>query len=449
MSNEFIAGAAVTDVTPRNSRFLFGYPHVERYSTGVHDPLLSSALYVSDGKTEALFSANDLIFIPKDLSLRVRSRIQEATGVPAAHMTVSATHTHSGPVTVDYVSNQADPLVPKADPGYLRFLENTILETAIEAVAAARPATAGLGIADGTGIGTNRRDPCGPADLEVPVLLLRSRTGDPIAAMIVCCMHPTVLHEDSTLISADLPGMARKYLREHLLGDNCPILFHTGPEGNQSPRHVTRENTFEEAERLGAILGRAIARTIPNIACDHHIALAADRRFVELPPREFPSLKEAEKRLDQARRKLAALQKTGAPHTDVRTAECDWFGAEETRTLAEAAQSGRLEQVRRSVMPAEIQLIRVGKWHFVSWPGEMFVEYGLAVRKACPNSFVIALANGELQGYIVTPEAAAEGGYEASNALFAPRGGDLLTTASTEMVTAASPPGCDPCAAEG
>ena len=39
---------------------------------------------------------------------------------------------------------------------------------------------------------------------------------------------------------------------------------------------------------------------------------------------------------------------------------------------------------------------------------------------------MINLANGDLQGYIVTEEAALEGGYEASNALFGPDSGRIL-----------------------
>ena len=55
------AGAAIADITPADSQFLFGYPHVNRYSTGVNDPLLSTALYLSDGVTQAIFVANDAI----------------------------------------------------------------------------------------------------------------------------------------------------------------------------------------------------------------------------------------------------------------------------------------------------------------------------------------------------------------------------------------------------
>jgi neutral ceramidase len=112
----------------------------------------------------------------------------------------------------------------------------------------------------------------------------------------------------------------------------------------------------------------------------------------------------------------------------------DWFGAEEGLTLAKAAEAGRLDAVYRSCLPAEIQAIRVGPWWFVGWPGEIFVEYALAVKAQRPHTFIISLANGELQGYIATEEAADGGGYEASNALFAPLSGQILVDATLELL---------------
>ena len=152
MSRRFEAAAAAVDITPKDSQFLSGYPHVERYSTGVHDRLLSSVLYLSDGATDAMFIANDIVFIPKDLAGRVRGRIERATGIPAGNIMVTATHTHSGPITVDYLSNEADPVVPKADPNYLQFMEDRIFEAATEAHQSAQPAKIGLAIADGAGV---------------------------------------------------------------------------------------------------------------------------------------------------------------------------------------------------------------------------------------------------------------------------------------------------------
>ena len=50
------------------------------------------------------------------------------------------------------------------------------------------------------------------------------------------------------------------------------------------------------------------------------------------------------------------------------------------------------------------------------------------------DTCVISLANGELQGYIVTEAAVSEGGYEASNAIFAPAAGQTLVEATVRLV---------------
>jgi len=435
MAGTLIAGAATADITPKGSQFLFGYPHVERRSTGVHDPLLSSALYLADGRTELMFVADDIIFVPRDLAGRARERIASATGVPASNIMLTATHTHSGPITVNYLSNEGDPAVPKADENYLRLLEDGIVNAAVAARQSAEPACIGLATGDDTGVGTNRRDPSGPADHRAPVLAVRSaKTNEYIAVMLVCSMHPTVLHEDSAEISGDFPASARRYLHRGVLPAACPVLHHTGPAGNQSPRHVVKANTFAEADRLGEILGRAVARALEEARYVDDARLACLRDWVELPPKAFPTVKEAQARLQAAARRLEELRRQGAARQAVRTAECDWFGAEEAVTLARAAGDGKIAAARDACSPAEIQAFRVGPWTFVGWPGELFIEYALVVKAECPDTFVISLANGELQGYIVTPEAAAEGGYEASNALFGPDAGDAILHKTLRML---------------
>ena len=45
---------------------------------------------------------------------------------------------------------------------------------------------------------------------------------------------------------------------------------------------------------------------------------------------------------------------------------------------------------------------------------------------------MISLANGELQGYIVTPEAT---GYEAAFTLFTPQAGRIMVDAAVQLVT--------------
>jgi len=457
MGQPLIAGAAVVDITPQDSQFLFGYPHVRRYSTGVHDPLLSSAVYFSDGETPLLLVANDVIFISRETAERVRHRIARRIEVPAANVMLTATHTHSGPMTVDMLSGEADPAVPKTDPGYVAQLEDGVVEAASKAYQTARPVEIGLAVADGSCVGTNRHDPAGSSDPNVPVLVVRDR-GDQtfVAAMVVCSMHPTVLHEDSTLVSGDFPAMARQYLQEHVLGSDCPVVYHTGPCANLSPRHVAKANTFDEAARLGHALGGAIAGAVDSIDYADDIRLGCVRALVDLPPRILPTVSEAQRHLNQSARRLEMLRerKKGAgpicakhpsgrsgkldltpSSAELRTAECDWFGAEETLTLARAAADGRLEHAIASVMPAEITLMHIGRWSFVGWPGEIFVEFALEVKARRPSCYMISLANGELQGYVVTETAVREGRYEALNALFAgPESGRLLVEKTLDLL---------------
>ena len=428
------AGSAQIEITPKDSQFLFGYPHVERYSTGVHDKLWASALYLSGGG-QALFVANDIIFVSKESSVRVRARIAEETSVPAENIMITATHTHSGPITVDYISNTADPAVPKADASYVKLMEDCIVEAANRAVKRAQPAKLGLAMADDTGVGTNRRDPNGPADHNVPVLMVKSLEDQNIACMLVCSMHPTVIHEDISLVTGDFPAMARQYLQRHVLGEDCPVVYHMGPSGNQSPRHVTKANTVEEAIRIGEILGRAVETVLPEIDYIQETPVSVTRDcLAELPRKVFPTTEEAQLKLDKAVARLEKLRTASAPKQEIRTAECDWFGAEETLTLAKAAESGSLEKACESCLPAEIQVIKIGDWRFVGWQGEIFVEYALAVKEQADNSFIISLANGEMQGYIVTEEADLEGGYEASNALFSHESGGMFVGKTLEML---------------
>jgi hypothetical protein len=333
MTDSLLAGAARVDITPRQSLFLFGYPHVPRHSTGTHDPLLATALFLQAADRQVLLLSADVIFVTKALTQRVRERIERETGIPGSGILIAATHTHSGPVTVDYVSNQTDPIVPRVDPQYLRQLEDGLTTAAVQAWQQRRAAEWAFARADATGIGTCRHDPRGPADLSVPVLSVRdASTAEPIALMMVCAMHPTVLHEDSTLYSGDFPAFARSYLQTHVLGKSCPVVYFTGASGDQSPRHVTRANTFAEAERLDHLLGRAVEDSL-------------------------------------------------------------------------------------------------------AWPGEFFVEFALAVRRQAPNAHVITLANGELQGYVVTQQAVDGGWYEAANAILqSPESGDRIVEATLRLL---------------
>lgn len=422
------AGTAIIDVTPAKPMFLHGYPHVERISEGVNDPLYASALILDSGEKQVCFCAVDVIFISKEITNEVRKGVTSATGIPAHHIMVSASHTHSGPVTVSDHFN--DPVVPKADPEYVAVLIEKLIEVCVEAHANRRQSLIALAVADGSGIGGNRRSKTDVVDAQVPVLVIKDALMDKLMAIsVVCCMHPTVLHEDSKLVSGDFPGFTRGFISREM-GMDVVMLYSMGPSGNQSPRHFIKSNTLEEAKRLGELLGKRIFKAVnelDDLAFQDQVAVDIIRSEVVLPRKKFMSLEAATRKLEQVKEKLEQMRSEGAPSAEVRTVECDWFGAEENMYLAAMASNGTLERVYQAVLPAEVTIISIADFRFVFLPGELFVEYSLAIKtRALENTFVVSLSNGLLGGYIVTEEAEKEGGYEASNGIFPAVSGKIL-----------------------
>ncbi len=413
------AGFGRTDITPGKPCFLVGYPHVERVSTGTHDPLLASALCLESGGLALVFISVDLLFISPGWTRDCRARISAATGIPPENILIGATHTHSGPLTADLLVWKGDPVVPPCDPEYLEFSCGATAAAAIEAWHALEPAEIAMTSANVAGLaGGNRIDPNGPEDPEAGLLMVRRPHGGvPLAILAIYGMHPTVLHEDSTLFSGDFIAFTRMHL-EKVFG--AGVVYLNGVSGNQSPRRFVRAQTFAEAERLGLALGTRIEQALHAMA-GFQTNISLDSAVLQTPieGKTFPAKEVAAIRLEEARNKYAELKLARAGHAEVRTAECTVFGAEEVLTLAIAEASGEAEAVRRQYREAEVQVFRVGDTAFVAWPGEFFVEYGLEVKSLSPlRTFVTTMANGELQGYIVTPEAERAGGYEAQMAVF-------------------------------
>ena len=434
--NKLHAGAAIIDVTPQKPMFLHGYPHVERISEGVHDPLYASALIIDNGISQIGFCAVDVVFISNEITEKVRRRVKNETGIAKKNLMISASHTHSGPVTFSDIFY--DPVVPDADPEYISYLVEKLVFVYLEAFNNKKECKIAITTANGSGVGGNRRSKTDAIDPEVPVVVLKDIATDKIFALsTIYCMHPTILHEDSKLYSADFPGYTRTYINKKL-GEEVILLYHTGPSGNQSPRHFIKSNTFDEAERLGFKLGEQIINSVLKLDDSHYqdwVSLSSRQTYIVLPQKEFMSIEAAEEKAIFVKNKLKQMRFDNAPGSEIRTVECDWFGAEENKQLSEMASNGRLEKVYQSVLPAEINIIDIDDKHFVFLPGELFVEYSLRIKAAFKEkTFIASLSNGVLAGYIVTEEAELEGGYEASNSIFPAKAGEVIIKNVLEMV---------------
>jgi neutral ceramidase len=87
-------------------------------------------------------------------------------------------------------------------------------------------------------------------------------------------------------------------------------------------------------------------------------------------------------------------------------------------------------------LEAEVQVIAVSdELAVVALPGEMFVELGLAIKRASPfkHTFIAELANGSI-GYIPNRPAYAEGNYEVVSARCGAGSGEMLVDAAVKLL---------------
>src|ERR1035441_9337159 len=86
--------------------------------------------------------------------------------------------------------------------------------------------------------------------------------------------------------------------------------------------------------------------------------------------------------------------------------------------------------------PMEVQVFRLDReTAIVCLPCEIFVELGLAIKRASPfrHTMVISVCN-DRPSYVPTQKAFAEGSYEVTNARVAPGAGEMLVAAAVKLL---------------
>jgi neutral ceramidase len=433
------AGTAVVDITPPAGYRMSGYFH-ERCSTGTANPLNAKALVLRQGDVRAALVFCDIIGLSPDVSSRARKRAARTTGIPAKNILVAATHSHTGPLYFGALRKHFhDQAVAKhgRDPceevDYPGKLVAGIVEAIAKADAAAGPVRLAAGSARQEGLSFNRRfhmrsgpvrfnpgvlnpdivRPAGPIDPEVGVVMVRGGAGGKVRAAIV----NFALHLDTvggTKYAADYPYYVEQALREKL-GRELVLLFGTGTCGDINHIDVTKRERLK-TDHIGRTLGRTVAAAAKLRPIEAH-ALAVRREIVRAPLQRYGS-----ERIAWAHE---AIHKVG-------TRELPFL------KQVEAYKILALEMRGGETIPLEVQLFRLSPdVALVGLPGEVFVDLGLAIKKASPfaTTMVVELCQDAL-GYIPTKRAFAEGSYETVNSRVAPGGGEMLVEAATRLLKA-------------
>lgn len=417
------AGAAEVVITPPVGTYLDGYGARNSGSTGVHDELHARALVLDDGTTRVALVSCDLIGVDRRLVARVRELASNATGIPAGNMLIAATHTHAGPagLRADLDASLTDTmsrLIAGAIDAASRRMQPTVLK-------------AGHGSVDS--VSQNRRDPGGPADDALRVLLfdaLHPRDAA-VASILNFACHPTVLFHTNMQMSADYPGYALATVRK-IVGD-APSLFFNGACGDVNPAWI--EQDYHEAERVGSIVGAEAARRLQELRPLGLQQKVWNIRWEELTDKPIqgdliePRLRVASRRIALRLRQLDPPESYDArvAELELRRAKLDPGDIEARRRLMEQVTQLRGEHGVASRLRAggthylhpEIQAISLGKGcAILGLPGEFFVETAREIQAAAGiRHLLIACYANHHVFYVVPRHEFGRGGYESGVAL--------------------------------
>jgi hypothetical protein len=403
---------------------------------------------LDNGETQAIIIAADAIGFSNEVlgegrnfTAEVRQRIEQRTGVPTAHIALAASHAHSTPET----ANLRRLLDTAAAAPWLEVLIDQLASAASMAFAQRRPSQLRAGAGQVHGLSRNRRvigadgrivsgperTPAAdqtlpqPLDTEVGVLYVEAldRSSCTVLANFAC--HPVTV-QVQPLVSADFPGPAMTFVERNL--PNCQnSLFLQGACGNINPLRNTTD--FADVARYGLMLGGEIVKVAAHLSTANYqpspLPLAVHTETLMLDVRDLPPRQPAQQAFDEAVQNLANAGAEDERQTWRRKKRL----AEETLRLLDQGSSP---------IQAEVQVLRLADLALVFLPGEPFVELGLAIKARSPaqHTFVVGYANDWI-GYLTTPEAWQQGGYEVSPGPWTrvgPQGGMQLVDKAVEMV---------------
>jgi neutral ceramidase len=437
-----LAGAAVVDITPPAGGLMDGYGARTQPSQSVHDPLFARVLVLDyGGDDQCAIVGCDLLGIHPQLVAQVRRAVPSLCGIPGEQVMVAAAHNHAGPWGL-----RAGMFCQLA-----KELAADVARKIVGAVALAhsrrRPATLKLGQAVVDTVSQNRRHPDWPIDPILRLLLVDGEDGRPVASLVNFACHATVLSAANLMLSAEFPGVTCRIVAEQT---GAPTVYLNGACANVSPTWIRQD--FESVERVGQIVGGQALRLIGELQAlgpgqrAHNIRweeftekavpgrileprFRATQREMELPLRPFQTDEEYAARIAELEGEAAPLAEGSDQRREVmarltHAQNEGWAGAWARR------------QPQASTQRTEVQALSLAEGlALLALPGEFFVETAEAIRAECgvPDLLLACYANDYI-GYVVPPEAYAQGGYEAGVTFCAPEAEAIVRETAVQVL---------------
>ncbi len=398
MAKELLVGVGRSDITPKVGCQLFGY-RPDLYSDGVNDNLTATAFAFSYGAVKALMMTVSVCLLDNEITDFFKAEINERYNVPRENILISATHTHTGPSTINM------PGWGDVDrPYYEEILKPQIFSAIEEAVGNMQAATVGIGVGKSK-LGINRRhlNYLNYADLgqsewgvynpKMTIVSFKNNENKVFGNIIHYGCHGTVAGL-STKISRDWAGVMTDALEEE---SGAITAFFNGPEGDVGPRISTGGTTAELSYiyEVGAIGAKDAVNIYNSIEEYKASSFAVASGNISLPYAQRISYEEAKK---------------GCEEFSLDAINCDKQMAVYYNKVKESYENNYVE---KECFQLEQSVIRIGDVAFVSFPYELFSEIGLRVDEHIKDLHVLSLSNtnGSL-GYFPTQDQLCRGGYE-------------------------------------
>ena len=435
-AGELRVGTASVNITPPVGIPMAGY-YATRLAEGTHDELNAKAIVFEQDGAKAALVALDLVTLARPTIDEARRLIAKLTGVPPDAVMISATHSHTGPLLTGIsTSNEVyggDMEIAKV---YTTTLAGKIAESVRLAESALAPAKLSAAVGREDSLPFNRRflmkdgtvgwnagklnpnivRPAGPTDPAVPVVYAESTAGRPLATYVNFAMHLDTT--GGMQFSSDY-AFALATILSRVKSPDMLTLFTIGCAGDIN--HVNTgikdpQKGPAESERIGTVLGAEVLKTYTRLAPVVTAAPRVRSAIVKLP---LPTLAPGD--VEKARTFATRI----GTKNDPKFLEKVWAFT----VLDTFGRDGKPLEV-------EVQVIALGfDLAWVSLPGEIFVELGLAIKAASPfkHTIIAELANGSI-GYIPTQRAFAEGNYEPVSARCASGSGEMLVETATRLL---------------
>jgi hypothetical protein len=376
-----------------------------RIAEGVHDPLWSRALAVrdADGVTVVLV-ATDLPGLGRKHTSVVRRRVEETLGVPASHVIIQSTHSHSAPDASGYWST----MLPGHNEPYTDLVRERIYESIAIAVGTLRPArmrvvtTTHVSCQDPrTGelkrepacrlpdvnnefdragshydtfvIQRDQRDPIVRNTRIVAAAFVDPDTSETYATLVNWNNHPDTLGSDNRLVSSDYPHYLREYM-ERALGGTSVYLVGTlgsqigGLRGTPVPLRDESGNRVYERDGSGEAARRV--PTFVHSGWDHIRSIGFEVAAAAVAALEGAELED--EAVVSFRREPLDLPVDNMIHVLL-----TWSVWNHGVTDGGAAMryGGSRCWGPLGCVPSEVALIRIGSLSFLTAPGEVDPAY--------------------------------------------------------------------------